>query len=88
MHAKGPRNKDERTIANVYSYLPPGTPLFGGKIKDDGSAEETRVVRAGIFDDVQVLNAQRPQVEIYTERRVEWVSAVKGAKQFGGGFGG
>lgn len=61
-----------------------GTPLFGGKVKADGSRDETIVVRAGIFDDVDVLNQQKPQLEIYTDRRLKWICAVEGAKQFSG----
>jgi len=61
-----------------------GTPLFGGKTKDDG----TRVVRAGILDDIEILNSQKPQVEIYTDRRLDWITAVEGAKQFGGNLTG
>jgi len=39
------------------------------------------VVRAGIFDDGVFLNAGKPQIEIYTERRLNWVQPVEGAMQ-------
>ena len=45
-------------------------------------------MRAGILDDIELLNNQKPQVEIYTDRRLDWITAVEGAKQFGGNFTG
>lgn len=61
-----------------------GTPLFGRKMKPDGDPEEITIVRAGIFDDIGILNEQKPQVEIYTERRLEWVAPIEGADQITG----
>lgn len=45
-------------------------------------------MRAGILDDIEVLNKQKPQVEIYTDRRLDWIGAVEGAHQFSGNFTG
>ena len=43
--------------------------------------EDITVVRAGIFDDSRILNEWKPQAELYTDRRVEWVKPVEGAAQ-------
>ncbi|KAJ5162828.1 uncharacterized protein N7500_004658 [Penicillium coprophilum] len=61
-----------------------GTPLFGRKIESNGEPNEVTVVRAGIFDDLEILNEQKPQVEIYAERRVKWVCPIEGAAQVDG----
>lgn len=58
-----------------------GTPLFGRKTQANGELEEITVVRAGIFDDSQILNEWKPQAELFTDRRVEWVQPVEGAAQ-------
>ena len=60
-----------------------GTPLFGRKINSDGNAGEVTVVRAGMFDDAQVLNEGKPEVEIYTDRRLKWLTPIQGADQVG-----
>ena len=41
-------------------------------------------MRAGILDDLGVLNQYKPQAEIYNNGRVEWISPVDGAGQFAG----
>jgi len=61
-----------------------GTPLFGRKIKSDREPDEITIVRAGIFDDIGILNERKPEAEIYTDRRLEWVSPVEGAAQVSG----
>ncbi|PYI01089.1 hypothetical protein BO78DRAFT_411735 [Aspergillus sclerotiicarbonarius CBS 121057] len=61
-----------------------GTPLFGRKIHSNGDFDEITIVRAGIFDDIQMLNEQKPEAELYTDRRLQWVNPVEGAEQFGG----
>lgn len=61
-----------------------GTQLFGPKTDSNGDPLELRIVRAGIFDDTQILNEQKPEVEIYTDRRLTWVSPIEGAGQFSG----
>ncbi|KAK1147514.1 hypothetical protein N8T08_000854 [Aspergillus melleus] len=49
-----------------------GTPLYGHKVKDTGEPEDITILRAGILDDVEILNQRKPQVEIYTENRIAW----------------
>lgn len=49
-----------------------------------GEPDDTVVLRAGILDDIEVVNQLKPQVEIYTDRRVRWVSSAEGADQFTG----
>ncbi|OQE46543.1 hypothetical protein PENCOP_c001G04082 [Penicillium coprophilum] len=71
---------------SIKNYFCPdcGTPLFGRKIESNGEPNEVTVVRAGIFDDLEILNEQKPQVEIYAERRVKWVCPIEGAAQVDG----
>lgn len=47
-----------------------------------GVPDENRIVRAGIFDDIEVLNQHKPGAEIYTNGRVKWTNCVEGAAQF------
>ena len=58
-----------------------GSPLHGQRMKSPGVPAEITVVRAGIFDDVELLNQYKPEAELYTTRRVAWVSPVEGASQ-------
>ncbi|KAJ5834251.1 hypothetical protein N7447_000277 [Penicillium robsamsonii] len=69
----------------IKNYFCPdcGTPIFGHKIKPNGDRNEVTVVRAGIFD-VEMLNEGKPQLEVFTERRVKWVCPVEGATQVDG----
>ncbi|KAJ5167212.1 uncharacterized protein N7482_005993 [Penicillium canariense] len=60
-----------------------GTPLFGRKINSDGEPDKITVVRAGIFD-TQLLNEWKPEAELYTERRLPWLSPIEGAAQISG----
>ena len=55
--------------------------ISGTNTDIDGNPGETTVVRVGIFDDMEFLNRGKPQVEIYTERRLKWVKPVEGAMQ-------
>lgn len=61
-----------------------GTPLFGRKISSNGDSDEITIVRAGIFDDIRILHERKPETEIYTEKRLKWISPVEGADQFSG----
>lgn len=60
-----------------------GTPLYGGKVDDKGKFSETVVVRAGVFDDLEMLE-KKPELEIYTKARAGWVEPIEGAAQFEG----
>ena len=60
-----------------------GTPLYGGAVGRDGELGSV-VLRAGIFDDQDLLHQCVPIVEIYTSQRLEWVTPVQGCRQFDG----
>lgn len=47
---------------------------FGGK---DGM----RIIKAGILDDVNVVNNGKPSGELYASDRIRWVAPVEGADQ-------
>jgi len=54
-----------------------GTTLW----RDGENFGKNKIIKAGILDDVDALNNNKPAVELYTEKRVEWVPAVAGATQ-------
>jgi len=43
-----------------------------------------RVIKAGILDDVNVINNIKPGAELYVPERIQWVSALEGAGQLDG----
>lgn len=62
-----------------------GTPLYGMRVDSDGAAVgDITVLRAGIFDDLEVLNEHKPDLEIYINGRVNWLTTVEGADEFDG----
>ena len=61
-----------------------GTPIFGRKTNSNGDPNEITIIRAGIFDDLHILNEQKPVAEIYTDRRLKWLNPIEGADQFSG----
>ncbi|TIA06282.1 hypothetical protein D6C80_10416 [Aureobasidium pullulans] len=71
----------KRKITNLCLAI--GSPLYGGAVDESGQLQ-TAVVRAGCFDDLEVLKGKKPSVEIYTEQRMEWILPVEGAAQFEG----
>ncbi|KAL4889410.1 Mss4-like protein [Aspergillus ambiguus] len=71
---------------HIKNYFCPdcGTPLYGLKVSPSGVRDETVILRAGIFDDIAVLNQNKPQAEIYVDRRVGWINCIENADQFEG----
>ncbi|GES63435.1 copper amine oxidase [Aspergillus terreus] len=70
---------------DIRNYFCPdcGTPMFGRKVMPDGKVDEITILRAGIFDD-EVLNEWKPEGELFTDRRLEWVSPLEGVEQYKG----
>ncbi|CAI7581346.1 unnamed protein product [Penicillium bialowiezense] len=70
----------------IKNYFCPdcGTPLYGRKINEDGEPDETTIIRAGIFDDGRIVMERKPDAEIFTERRPQWINPIEGAAQFKG----
>ncbi|KIV95677.1 hypothetical protein PV10_03301 [Exophiala mesophila] len=57
-----------------------GTTLF--RYGDSfGGVDGMRIIKAGILDDVNVINSIKPGAELFSNERVSWVSAVEGAGQ-------
>ncbi|PWY78193.1 hypothetical protein BO70DRAFT_59353 [Aspergillus heteromorphus CBS 117.55] len=71
---------------HIRNYFCPdcGSPLFGRRVNPDGEPWENTIVRGGIFDDERLLNDRKPDAELFTTRRVEWVAPVEGTAQFCG----
>lgn len=65
-------------------FLFTGTPLYGGSVGPDGELSGTLVIRAGIFEDVNLLSKCKPVVEIFTSQRLDWIVPVEGCKQIDG----
>jgi hypothetical protein len=40
-----------------------------------------RIIKAGIMDDVDLINGTKPAVEFFAPGRVKWVAPVEGANQ-------
>lgn len=76
-----PSQSFKRKITNLWLAI--GSPLYGGAVDESGKLQ-TAVVRAGCFDDLEVLKGKKPSVEIYTAQRMEWILPVEGAAQFEG----
>ncbi|THX47938.1 hypothetical protein D6D06_09371 [Aureobasidium pullulans] len=81
--AENPKTSDSGKQYVNYFCKDCGSPLYGGAVDESGQLQ-TAVVRAGCFDDLEVLKGKKPSVEIYTEQRMEWISPVEGAAQFEG----
>lgn len=60
-----------------------GSPLYGGAVTESGEMEKV-VFRAGIFEDLKGMQFAKPQVEIYTAQRLDWVKPIEGCIQFEG----
>jgi hypothetical protein len=60
-----------------------GSSLYGGAVAESGQIERV-AVRAGIFDDLKGMQFGKPQLEIYTAQRLEWVKPIEGCVQFDG----
>lgn len=60
-----------------------GTTLF--RYGDSfGGVDGMRIIKAGILDDVNVINSIKPGAELFAPERVSWVSEVGGANQVEG----
>ena len=71
------------TFSQGLCWFTIGTPLYGGGLSKDEELE-TVVLRAGIFDDQDLLHQCKPIVEIYTSQRLKWVAPVEICQQFEG----
>jgi hypothetical protein len=40
-----------------------------------------RIIKAGILDDVAIINNTKPGAELYASERIKWVPALDGAGQ-------
>ena len=54
-----------------------GTTLF----RDGETFKEAKVIKAGVLDDVNVVNNTKPMAELYAPERIKWVAAVHESKQ-------
>ncbi|KAL4913983.1 Mss4-like protein [Aspergillus aurantiobrunneus] len=61
-----------------------GTPIYGHGIDTSGEPASVAILRAGLFDNPELLDQRKPVVEIYTRSRVSWLSPIEGAEQFPG----
>ncbi|KAH7062560.1 Mss4-like protein [Macrophomina phaseolina] len=54
-----------------------GTTLY----RDGGIFPGSKIIKAGVLDDLDALNKAKPTTELYVKRRVEWVPEMPGAQQ-------
>ena len=40
-----------------------------------------RIIKAGILDDVSIINNTKPGAELFAPERIQWVPAIDGAGQ-------
>ncbi|KAJ5740715.1 hypothetical protein N7493_000587 [Penicillium malachiteum] len=59
-----------------------GTPIYGHKVDSANNPIGVVILRAGIFDNPELLNKRKPVAEIYTKQRVSWLSPIEGADQY------
>ncbi|KAJ5524742.1 hypothetical protein N7494_011392 [Penicillium frequentans] len=79
-----PKISDSGNTVRNYFCPDCGTPLYGWKIKPDGEPNEVTVVRAGIFDDIEMLDQRKPEAELFCGSRLKWMNPIEGAAQFSG----
>ena len=46
-----------------------------------GGIDGMRVIKAGILDDVNIINSTKPGAELFAPERVSWVAGLEGAGQ-------
>ncbi|KAJ5257179.1 hypothetical protein N7478_013283 [Penicillium angulare] len=79
-----PKTADSGNAIKNYFCPDCGTPLFGRRVKGDEPDGDTIILRAGIFDNPELLNTQKPGAELYTENRLDWLAPIEGAAQITG----
>lgn len=40
-----------------------------------------RIIKAGVLDDVNIINSTKPGAELYAPERIKWVVGLEGANQ-------
>lgn len=50
-------------------------------MNSSGTPHDIVILRAGILDDIEILNEYKPKAEIYIDGRVSWISTIEGADQ-------
>ncbi|KAI1611591.1 Mss4-like protein [Exophiala viscosa] len=67
-------------IDRATNRLSKGTTLF--RYGDSfGGKDGMRIIKAGVLDDVSVVNSAKPTGELYSNERIQWVEPVQGADQ-------
>jgi len=49
--------------------------------RDGNTFGPNKVIKVGVMDDVEALNAAKPAIELYVPERVSWLSGISGADQ-------
>ena len=57
-----------------------GTTLY----REGATFGDSKVLKVGVLDDVNILNSHQPQAELYAPERISWVSKIDGAGQMTG----
>merc|ERR1712098_20255 len=46
-----------------------------------GGVDGMRIIKAGVIDDVNVINNSKPGAELFAPERINWVAGIEGAGQ-------
>lgn len=46
-----------------------------------GGIDGMRIIKAGVLDDINVINSIKPSTELFAPERVSWVNEIDGANQ-------
>ncbi|KAJ5672583.1 hypothetical protein N7507_001710 [Penicillium longicatenatum] len=79
-----PKISDSGNAVKNYFCPDCGTPLYGQKTKPDGEPNDVTIIRAGIFDDIRILDERKPEAELFCGSRLKWMNPIEGAAQFSG----
>lgn len=49
-----------------------------------GGPDGMRIIKAGVLDDVEIINNTKPGAELFAGERIKWIPAAEGAQQLSG----
>jgi hypothetical protein len=52
--------------------------------RETASMEGLKIFKAGTLDDAEGMQKAKPQIELFTPRRIDWVPEIPGAHQLPG----
>lgn len=62
-------------LSTTHTYIPLTLSRYGDTF---GGIDGMRIIKAGILDDVNIINATKPGAELFAPERISWVQQVAG----------